>query len=149
MKKYIYLSWTEVTKNVDNTVLLHDFVSTVAHEGKRQRYKVHPRIGNVGPSGGRGRVRGTALLILLPRRYMLVDFQRCAPIHLLPVKRPATLVQEAVWAPGPAWMDVENVALIGIPSPHRPALSESLYRLSYPGPPFSKPEETVKDLKHL
>jgi len=35
MKKYIYLSRTEVTKNVDNIVLLHYFVPTVAHEGKR------------------------------------------------------------------------------------------------------------------
>ena len=65
-------------------------------------------------AGGGGECRGTALLILLLRRYMLVDFQRSVPIPLLPVKRPATLVQEAVWAPGSAWMSVENVALIGI-----------------------------------
>jgi hypothetical protein len=38
---------------------------------------------------------------------MLVDFQGCAPNPLLSVKRPITLVQEAVWAPGSAWMGVE------------------------------------------
>jgi hypothetical protein len=100
-------------------------------------------------AGGGGGCRGTELLILLPRRYMLVDFQSCAPIPILLVKRPATLVQEADWAPGPAGMGVENVALIGIQSPHRQARSELLYRLSNPGPPFSKPVEMVKDLKHL
>ena len=149
---YIYISRTEVTKNVDNTVLLYYFVSTVAHEGKKWRYRVHPRIGHVDLSGGwgGGGCRGTtALLILLPRRWMLVDFQRCAPIPLLPVKRPATPVHEAVWAPGSAWMGMENVALIGIRSPHCPARNESLYRLSYPGSPVSKPEDMVKDLTHL
>ena len=35
------------------------------------------------------------------------------------------------------WVDhrVENLASIGIRSPDRPAHSESLYRLCYPGPP--------------
>jgi len=36
------------------------------------------------------------------------------------------------WALGPVWMDVENLALTGIRSPHRPARSESPYLLSYP-----------------
>ena len=55
----------------------------------------------------------------------------------------------AVWSPGSAWMGMGNVALIGIRSPHCPARNESLYRLSYPGPPVSKLEEMVKDLTHL
>jgi len=35
---------------------------------------------------------------------------------------------------GPVWTDVENIASTGIRSPDRTARSESLYRLSYPGP---------------
>jgi hypothetical protein len=40
-------------------------------------------------------------------------------------------VQEAGWAPGPVWTGSENLAPTGIPSPDRPARSQSLYRLSY------------------
>jgi hypothetical protein len=46
---------------------------------------------------------------------------------------PVPIVQEAGWAPGPVWMGAENLAPTGIRSPDRPARSESLYRLSYPG----------------
>ena len=48
-------------------------------------------------------------------------------------KDPVPIVQEAGWAPGPVWTD-------GKSRPHRdsipdrPARSQSLYRLSYPGP---------------
>jgi len=35
---------------------------------------------------------------------------------------------------GPVWMGVENLAPTGIRSPDRPTRSESLCRLSYPGP---------------
>jgi hypothetical protein len=52
----------------------------------------------------------------------------------LPPKHPVAIVQEAGWAPGPVWTDAENHAPTGIRSPDRPARSESLYRLSYPGP---------------
>jgi hypothetical protein len=44
------------------------------------------------------------------------------------------IVQEAGWAPGPVWTGAENLTPTGIRSPDRPARSESLYRLSYPGP---------------
>jgi hypothetical protein len=50
-----------------------------------------------------------------------------------PGKDPAPIVQEAGWAPGPVWTGAENLAPTGIRSPDRPARSESLYRLSYPG----------------
>jgi hypothetical protein len=43
-------------------------------------------------------------------------------------------VQEAGWAPGAVWTGAENVVPTGIRSPDRPALNESLYRFSYPGP---------------
>ena len=41
---------------------------------------------------------------------------------------------EAGWAPEPVWMGAENFASNGIRSLDRPTRSESLYRLSYPGP---------------
>ena len=54
---------------------------------------------------------------------------------LYPRKDPVPVALEAVWAPGPVWTGAENLAPpTGIRSPDRPAPSESLYRLSYPGP---------------
>ena len=50
-------------------------------------------------------------------------------------KDPVRLVQEAGWAPGTVWTGEENLAPTGIRSPDRPARSELLYRLSYPGLP--------------
>jgi len=38
--------------------------------------------------------------------------------------------------PGPVWTGAENLASTGILFPDRPARSESLYRLRYPGLPF-------------
>jgi hypothetical protein len=35
---------------------------------------------------------------------------------------------------GPVWTGAENITSGGFRSPHRPALSESLHRLCYPGP---------------
>ena len=48
-------------------------------------------------------------------------------------REPVSIVQEAGWAPGPVWAGAENLAPTGIRSPERPARSELLYRLSYPG----------------
>ena len=59
--------------------------------------------------------------------------QRHAPDALPPEKNPVPIVQEAGWAPGTVWTGAENLAPTGIRSPDRPARSESLYRLSYPG----------------
>jgi hypothetical protein len=50
-------------------------------------------------------------------------------------KDPLPIVQEAEWAPGPVWTGEEILAPSGIRSRDRPARSEWLYRLSYPGPP--------------
>jgi len=49
-------------------------------------------------------------------------------------KDPVPIVWEAGWIPEPVWTSAENLAPTGIRSPDRPARSESLYRLSYPGP---------------
>ena len=54
-----------------------------------------------------------------------------------PGKDPVPIVQEAGWDPGPVWTGAENLAPpTGILSPDRPDRSQSLYRLSYPGPPL-------------
>jgi hypothetical protein len=50
---------------------------------------------------------------------------------------PVPIVQEAGWAPGLVWTGAENFAPIRTRSPDRPALSESLYRLTYPTRPLS------------
>ena len=57
------------------------------------------------------------------------------PGSYTPGKDPVPIVQEAGWAPGPVWTGAENLAPTGIRSAYRPARSESLYRLSYRGPP--------------
>jgi len=49
-----------------------------------------------------------------------------------PGKDPVPIVQETGWAPGPVWTGAENLAPTGIWSLDHPALSQSLYRLSYP-----------------
>jgi hypothetical protein len=43
---------------------------------------------------------------------------------------PIPIVQEAGWVSGPVWRGAENLVHTGIPSPDRPACSQSLYRLS-------------------
>jgi hypothetical protein len=47
---------------------------------------------------------------------------------------PVPIVQKVGWAPGPVLACVENLAHTGNLSPVRPARSESLDRLIYPGP---------------
>ena len=63
---------------------------------------------------------------------MGVGGHRHVPAAFTAGKDPVPIVQEAGWAPGPVWIDAENLALAGIRSPDLPARSESLYRLSYP-----------------
>jgi hypothetical protein len=53
-----------------------------------------------------------------------------------PGKDPVPIVQEAGWAPGSVWTGAQNLASTGIRSAERSARSQSLYRLSYPGPLF-------------
>ena len=56
------------------------------------------------------------------------------PGRFTPGKDPLPFVQKVGWAPGPVWMGAENLGSTGIQTLDRPAHSESLYRLSYPGP---------------
>jgi hypothetical protein len=55
------------------------------------------------------------------------------PRPLYPQERPSTFVQEVGWAPEQVWTGAENLVPTGFRTPDRPARSESLYRLSYPG----------------
>ena len=60
--------------------------------------------------------------------------QHHAPAALPPGKTRYPLYRGLGGPLGPVWTDAENLAPTGIRSPDRPARSESLYRLSYPGP---------------
>jgi hypothetical protein len=65
---------------------------------------------------------------------MVVGYQSHAPGRFTPGKDPVPIVQEAGWAPEPVWTGAENLSHTGIRYPDSPGRSESLYRLSYPGP---------------
>ena len=71
---------------------------------------VHPKIDHEGPE----KERYSSTLSLT---YVLYEVggQRHAPSALAPGAKP--IVQEAWWAPGPAWKGVENLAPTGIRSP--------------------------------
>jgi hypothetical protein len=56
------------------------------------------------------------------------------PGRFTPRKYLVPIVQKDWWAPGPVWTGTENLAPTRIRSTDRPARSELLYRLSYPGP---------------
>ena len=64
---------------------------------------------------------------------MGVGGQRHAPAALPPGRRPGTHCIGGWLVPSPDLDGCENLALTGIRSPERPARSESLYGLSYPG----------------
>jgi hypothetical protein len=53
---------------------------------------------------------------------------------LYPRERSGTHCLGGWVAPGPVWTGAENLTPTGIRSSDRPARSESLYRLRYPGP---------------
>ena len=94
--------------------------------------KVHPRTGHEGPEGEQ-RYNSTLSLTSALNGWVINATLRL----LYPRERPGTHCKEAGWASEPVWTGAENLAPTGIRSPERPARSESLYRLSYPGPCFS------------
>ena len=65
------------------------------------------------------------------------------PGRFTPGKDPVPIVYETGRAPGPVWTGAENLAPTGIRSPDRPARSESLYRLLYPGPRMDCKKKTM------
>jgi hypothetical protein len=79
--------------------------------------------------------RGISLLFLYPQALDGSRWSTPRPGRFAPRKQDTVHIpQEVRWAPGPAWTGAENLSLTGIRSPDRPARSESLYRLRYPGP---------------
>ena len=62
--------------------------------------------------------------------------------RLTPLNDTVSIVQVAEWAPGQVWTRAENLVPTGIRFTDRPALGESLYRLSYPGP---KPKYSMSE----
>jgi hypothetical protein len=58
--------------------------------------------------------------------------------HFTPRKDPVPIVQEAGWAPGPAWTGAENLAPTGIRSPDRPARSSVAIPTELSGPRYAK-----------
>ena len=67
---------------------------------------------------------------------MGVWVQYHAPAALPPGKIRYPLYMRLGGPQGRVWTDAENLASTGIRSPGRPARSESLYRLNYPGRPM-------------
>jgi hypothetical protein len=91
--------------------------------------KGHPRTGHKGPEGEQ---TYSSIPFNLGTRWAGLSTPR--PGRLTPWNDPVPTVQEAGRYPAPVWTGAENLAHTGTRSPDRPARSESLYRLSYPGP---------------
>ena len=93
--------------------------------------KVHPRTGHEGPQREERYSSTLSLTLALDEG----GWSTPRPGRFTPRERdPVPIVQEAGWAPGPVWTGAESIAPTGIRSPDRPARSESLHRLRYPGP---------------
>ena len=61
-----------------------------------------------------------------------------APLRPLYTRKdPVPIAQNTRWTPEAVRTAAENLASTGIRSPDRPARSDSLYLLSYPGPNYS------------
>ena len=78
---------------------------------------------------------------------MWVGGQCHAPTALALERNPEPIVQDDGWALRLVWTGAENQSSTGIPSPNRPASSESLYRLDYPGPRMENNSQSL--FKHL
>jgi hypothetical protein len=64
---------------------------------------------------------------------MRVNGQRHTPATLLPERDPVLTVQEAEWTPGTVWTGAEGSIPTVIRFPDRPAHSDLLYQIHYPG----------------
>ena len=96
----------------------------------RIKFEVHPRTGHEGPDGEQMYSSTLSLTSALDGGEQSTP----RPGRFTPGKDPVPIVQVVGWAPGPVQTGVKNLASTGIRSPDRPARSQSLYRLSYPGP---------------
>ena len=90
-----------------------------------------------------------ALHMLDPSARMVGVDVSATPRPLYPRERdPVSLVQKAGWFSRLVWMGPENLAFSGVRGPDRPARSESLYQLRYPGRPVTI-IVTLKPLNHI
>ena len=94
--------------------------------------KGHPRTGHESPEGEQIYSSTLPSTSPLDGGWMI---NANAPAALPPRKDPVPIVQETAWV----WTGAENLASIGIRSPDGPVRKESLYRLSYRGPPLCIP----------
>jgi hypothetical protein len=62
------------------------------------------------------------------------EWSTSRPGRFTPRKDPVPVVYVTGWASGPVWTGAENLVPTGIRYPDLPSRSESLDRLSYPGP---------------
>jgi hypothetical protein len=95
----------------------------------KDKGKVHPTTGHKGPEGEKRDSSTLSLISALDAGGRSTPY----PGHFTPGKDPVPIVQEAGWVPRPVWIGVENLAPTRIQSLDRPAHSQSLYRLCYPG----------------
>ena len=106
--------------------------------------KGHPRTGHEGPEGEQ------IYSSTLPSTSALDGGGWSAPRpgRFTAGKDPLPIVQEVGWVLGPLWTGAENLTPTGIRSPDRPARSESLYRLGYPGR-YRKECRNMKIIAHV
>ena len=93
----------------------------------RIKDEVYPRTGHESPEG---EYRYSCTLSFIAAQDE-VELSTPRSGRFVPGNNP---VQEAGWAPGSVWTGADNRASTGIRSPDRPARSELLYQLRYPGP---------------
>ena len=123
------------TTTSNDFVILHSLRFLLSQEGQHLmctiiKFKFHPRTSHEGPEGEKSYSSTLSLTSTLDEG----GWSTPRASRFTPGKDPVHIVQEAEWTSGPAWIGAENLAPNGIRSPDRPARSESLYRLRYPGP---------------
>ena len=123
-------SWGEISKKRLEYSTLRKRTQTAFIVGKGKG-NVHPRTDHEDPEG-KQRCSST---LSLTSSLDGIGLSTPRPGRLTPGKEPLPIIQDAGWAPGLVWTGAENLALTGVRSPDRPARSESLYRLNYPGSP--------------
>ena len=107
-----------------------DHPSYVAQKLRKIKRKIHPITGHESPEGEKRYSSTLSLTSALDG----VDSQRYDPAALPPGKTRYSLYRRFGGPQGPVWTGAENLAPTAIRSSDRPALSQSLYQLSYPGP---------------
>ena len=129
-KRYSVFWMTLYTLISRSVFLKHRFLGEIfASEIQTIRIQVksdHKKFSLKGPVVAQRVVRGIALLF-----HDRGTSSSTSQPYFTPGKDPVPIVHETEWTPGPVWTGGKSRPT-GIRSPNRPALSQSLYRLSYP-----------------